>query len=101
MSVCTVDDTFEATERICVLAQEAARRGTARPLALRPQNQTYAYYELYRDLALYERQARSFAYALTHEPVRISRASASMACGTEAQRSTRSGPIRTGARTAP
>ena len=53
------------------MRQEAARRGTDPPLALRPQNQTYAYYELYKDLPLCERQARSFAYALTHEPVRL------------------------------
>jgi hypothetical protein len=38
---------------------------------LRPGNQSHAYWELYADLPLWERQARSFAYALLHEPVRL------------------------------
>jgi hypothetical protein len=66
-----IGNTFEMTERIRALAQAAAKRGADPPLAQRPQNQTHAYYELYQDLPLAERQARSFAYALTHEPVRL------------------------------
>jgi len=71
MSLLPIGNAFEVTARIRALAQTAARRGTDPPLALRPRNQTHAYYKLYADLPLPERQARSFAYALTHEPVRI------------------------------
>jgi formate C-acetyltransferase len=66
-----ISERFRLTPRLRELAQEAARRG-ANPLpCLRTENQTRAYFELYQDLPLRERQARSFAYALVNEPVRL------------------------------
>ena len=61
MTLLPIGDTFEVTERIRALAQAAARRGTDPPLALRPRNQTHAYFELYQGLPLVERQARTLA----------------------------------------
>ena len=67
----SVKNRFHLTGRIRELARRAAERGQAPPPCKRIENQTYAYYDLYRDLPLRERQARSLAYALVDEPVRV------------------------------
>ncbi|MBM4048568.1 MAG: hypothetical protein FJ279_25990, partial [Planctomycetes bacterium] len=51
--------------------QEAYARGFGQNSSPKDANWTKAFFELYADLPLAERQARSFAYALTHEPVYI------------------------------
>ncbi|MHC4735996.1 MAG: pyruvate formate lyase family protein, partial [Planctomycetota bacterium] len=71
MSTTRISNRFHLTERLETLATEAAKRGSHPPPCLRTQNQTHAYFDRYRDLPLRERQARSFAYALVNEPVRI------------------------------
>lgn len=62
---------FELTDRLRALAAAAVERAREAPPCQRVANQTYAFYELYRDLPLPERQARSLAYAMVHEPVRL------------------------------
>jgi formate C-acetyltransferase len=62
---------FEMTDHLRALAAAAAERGKQGAPQLRVQNQTHAFFELYADLPLWERQARSLAYAMVHEPVRL------------------------------
>ena len=50
---------------------EATARGFGQSASPKEANWTKAFFELYAGLPLAERQARSFAYALTHEPVYI------------------------------
>jgi len=71
MAIIAPKNAFRLTERIRALAREAARRGTERPAVLRAKNQTLAYYEMYKHLPLSDRQARSLAYALVNEPIRL------------------------------
>jgi formate C-acetyltransferase len=66
-----IENRFHLTDRIRELAYRAAARGQASPPCKRVENQTYAYYHLYGDMPLRERQARSLAYALVNEPVQI------------------------------
>jgi trans-4-hydroxy-L-proline dehydratase len=54
--------------RVRAAIEERARQPHQSPSA---RNWTRAFFELYADLRLRERQARSFAYALVNEPVRI------------------------------
>lgn len=62
---------FQLTERLRELAAAAAQRGRHGQPVRRTQNQTYAFFELYADLPLWERQARSLAYAMVNEPVHV------------------------------
>jgi len=62
---------FQLTDPLRTLAAETAKRGANPPPCLRRENETRAFFELYKDLPLRERQARSFAYALVNEPVRL------------------------------
>ena len=71
MSATRTANRFHLTERIRALGTHAAQRGSDPPPCLRPENQTHAYLRRYADLPLRERQARSFAYALVNEPVRL------------------------------
>jgi formate C-acetyltransferase len=58
-------------ERLEKYKQEAYARGTGERKSPKEVNWTKAFFELYSDLPLAERQARSFAYALENEPVYI------------------------------
>lgn len=71
MAAVVVSNAFEVTDRVRRLQQAAAERGTCPAPVFRVENQTKAYFEVYKDLPLKERQARSFAYALINEPVRL------------------------------
>lgn len=71
MATQTQSPIFEMSERLQAVAQAAAERAGQGPRALRLVNQTHAFFELYADLPLAERQARSLAYALVNEPVRV------------------------------
>lgn len=51
--------------------EEAYARGRGERRSPKEANWTKAFFDLYEDLPLPERQARSFAYALEHEPVYI------------------------------
>lgn len=51
--------------------EQAYARGAGERKSPKEVNWTKAFFELYADLPLAERQARSFAYALEHEPVYI------------------------------
>ncbi|MBN2310308.1 MAG: hypothetical protein JXR94_15140 [Candidatus Hydrogenedentes bacterium] len=59
------------TEHLKAILAAAIRRGNEPQPMLRAENQTRAYFELFAHLPLRERQARSFAYALVNEPVRV------------------------------
>ena len=65
----TQNERFHMTRRLRALAQAAAQRWDGAPECQRIANQTHAYFELYQDLPLRERQAKSLAYALVREPV--------------------------------
>ena len=71
MTLYSVRERFVLTERIADIQDRAARRGSDPPPSSRMSNQTWAFDELYKDLPLRERQARSLAYALVNEPVRV------------------------------
>ncbi|MCK5802341.1 MAG: hypothetical protein KAI66_05890 [Lentisphaeria bacterium] len=62
---------FQLTPRLRRMAAAAVRWGSPPPESDRLANQTKAFFELYKDLPLRERQARSLAYALSREPVRV------------------------------
>ena len=62
---------FTLTPRLRAVAAAAAERGAAGAPFLRGPNQKHAFFELYADLPLPERQARSLAYAMVNEPVRL------------------------------
>ena len=62
---------IDVNDRLAALKQEADRRGAAPPPSPKEANWTRAFFELYCDLPLAERQARSLAYALELEPVCI------------------------------
>lgn len=59
------------SERLRRFRDEAYARGFSQHTSPKESNWTKAFFELYADLPLAERQARSFAYALTHEPIYI------------------------------
>jgi formate C-acetyltransferase len=71
MATDTAAPTFEMTDRLRALAAAAARRAESGPHTSRARNEERGYFELYADLPLPERQARSLAYALVNEPVFI------------------------------
>lgn len=58
-------------ERLSRYQAAAYERSVAPHSSPKEQNWTHAFFELYADLPLAERQARSFAYALVNEPVYI------------------------------
>ena len=64
-------ESFLLTNRIRSLQANAASRGNNPPPSPRKKHQTWAFDELYKDLPLRERQARSLSYGLVNEPVRI------------------------------
>jgi trans-4-hydroxy-L-proline dehydratase len=57
--------------RLAAFKEQAYARGFAAPSSPKERHWSHAFFELYGDLPLAERQARSFAYALEHEPVCI------------------------------
>ena len=57
--------------RLAAFRDEAYARGFGAQKSPKEENWTHAFFELYADLPLPERQARSFAYALVNEPVYI------------------------------
>lgn len=57
------------SERLRTYRDQVYARAAARADSLRRKNWTTAFFELYRDRPLPERQARSFAWALANEPV--------------------------------
>ena len=57
--------------RVQALRDEAYARGFGATRSPKEANWSHAFFELYADLPLAERQARSFAYALANEPVYI------------------------------
>ena len=71
MAIASTQPSFVLTDRIRDMMHRAAERHRNAPACMRHENQTRAYFELYDGLPLRERQARSLAYALVHEPVRI------------------------------
>jgi formate C-acetyltransferase len=58
-------------ERLEKYQEQAYARGTGERKSPKEANCTKAFFEIYADLPLAERQARSFAYALENEPVYI------------------------------
>lgn len=60
---------FELTDRLRELAAAAVARVAEPPGCRRRENQKRAYFEVYADRPLRERQARSLAYAMVREPV--------------------------------
>ena len=60
-----------AQERLAIIETQARERGSAEQHSPKEQNWSHAFFRLYADLPLSERQARSFAYALEHEPIYI------------------------------
>ena len=58
-------------ERLEEFQQQAYARGSGERSSPKEANWTRAFFELYADLPLAERQARSFAFALENEPVYI------------------------------
>ena len=58
-------------ERLALFETQARERGFAQHHSPKEKNWSHAFFELYADLPLAQRQARSFAYALEHEPVHI------------------------------
>lgn len=63
--------TFTLTDNLREMARRAAERGSKPLPCRRGESQTRAYFDLYADLPLWERQARSLAYALANEPVMV------------------------------
>lgn len=57
------------TERLQRFQEQSYARGMGPRESPKEANWTYAFWDLYADRPLAERQARSFAYALEHEPV--------------------------------
>jgi len=57
--------------RLAEYREQAYARGFGETSSPKEANWTRAFFEIYHDLPLAERQARSFAYALEHEPVYI------------------------------
>ncbi len=57
--------------RLAAFREQAYARGFGETRSPKEANWTRAFFEIYSDLPLPERQARSFAYALEHEPVYI------------------------------
>ncbi len=64
-------DGFDISERVKKYFRAALKRGRSNPPSPKMRNWTKAFFELHKNLPLAERQARSFAYALTREPVYI------------------------------
>ncbi len=58
-------------ERLQAFIAAATARGESPQHSPKEENWSYAFFELYPDLPLAERQARACAYALEHEPVYI------------------------------
>ena len=58
-------------ERLAQYSRDAVARNKEISSSPKERNWTKAFFELYGDLPLPERQARSFAYALVNEPVRL------------------------------
>jgi len=58
-------------DRMAVFEAGARERGFAEQHSPKERNWSRAFFELYADLPLPERQARSFAHALAHEPIHI------------------------------
>jgi trans-4-hydroxy-L-proline dehydratase len=56
-------------KRLAMYREESIARNRENITSSKEANWTKAFFELYSSLSLEERQARSFAYALTHEPV--------------------------------
>ncbi len=61
----------QLNERLEAYKQQAYSRGSSEQRSPKEANWTKAFFELYADLPLAERQAKSFAYALENEPVYI------------------------------
>lgn len=63
---------YTPSERIRRIEAAARKRFAEAPAGSKYDNMTRAFFELYKDAPLAERQARTYAYALVHEPVIIS-----------------------------
>ncbi len=60
---------FALTSELRDMLEQSARRAASPPPQQRQDLQTHAFFELYAELPLRERQARSLAYAMVNEPV--------------------------------
>jgi formate C-acetyltransferase len=62
---------FEVTGRIRSMLEASARRYATRPPLMHAEHRSHAFFELFRDLPMRARQARSLAYAMVNEPVHV------------------------------
>ena len=71
MEIQTKAKQLELSERLKIFRDEAYARGFSGPSSPKETNWTKAFFDLYSELPLAQRQARSFAYSLLNEPVYI------------------------------